>query len=376
MTTSITRSPLLKGKVDAVICTDCEGGTVRADQAFELVSEKVDDGNHVYTQVSRYDDFTAYATKRKGYNAGDTLRLFLPILKAYGLTEQHHKDFVYSRKLKVLEGADDANDILKSAGTNRFEISTSYRPFAERVADRFGIPCDRVYATPFELDKYSMDSAEASRIKRIVKEISQVTKDNPLPRMAIPGEQEPPKGRVGQTLEKLDHLIWKEMGELRCAKQILSDVAVMGGRAKVAAVYDTLHRRNVQIERAVYIGDSITDRDVLLEVRESGGVAISFNGSRHAVTAASHVAWGPSYLISAIAAELFRQLDRGALDTFAETAGRERTIFMDAGLKRYDKKLPKECEIRLYDPSKEQEWWDKSEWWREKTLGPKLGQTD
>ena len=68
--------------------TDCEGPLALNDNAFELCREFIKpDGARFFQQVSRYEDYLADVLKKPGYQAGDTLKLILPFLKAHGLTE-------------------------------------------------------------------------------------------------------------------------------------------------------------------------------------------------------------------------------------------------------------------------------------------------
>ena len=70
----------------AVYITDCEGPVTKNDNAFELTAHFVPAGDRLFSLLSRYDDVLAYAYRRRQYRAGNTLRLIVPFLKAYGAT--------------------------------------------------------------------------------------------------------------------------------------------------------------------------------------------------------------------------------------------------------------------------------------------------
>ena len=72
-----------------IFVTDCEGPISKNDNAFEFASSFVPDGGIFFALVSKYDDVLADAIKKPNYKAGDTLRLILPFLKAYGLSLIH-----------------------------------------------------------------------------------------------------------------------------------------------------------------------------------------------------------------------------------------------------------------------------------------------
>ncbi|RLA85280.1 MAG: energy-converting hydrogenase A, subunit R, partial [Deltaproteobacteria bacterium] len=67
-----------------VFVTDCEGPISKNDNAFELCCHFIPEGEKFFSLLSRYDDYLAYVEKREGYKAGDTLRLIVPFLIAFG----------------------------------------------------------------------------------------------------------------------------------------------------------------------------------------------------------------------------------------------------------------------------------------------------
>jgi energy-converting hydrogenase A subunit R len=76
-----------------VFISDCEGPISKNDNAFELTAHYVPNGERLFTVISRYDDVLAEVVKKPGYKAGDTLKLILPFLKAYGVTDRKMQKF-------------------------------------------------------------------------------------------------------------------------------------------------------------------------------------------------------------------------------------------------------------------------------------------
>ena len=124
---------------------DCEGPLALNDNAFELCREFIKpQGDRFFRQVSRYDDYLVEVAKRPGYKAGDTLKLILPFLKAHGLTNARIE--AYSRKnVTLVPGAEGAFKFLHGRDFPIFEISTSYRQFAEAVGLRLGFNKERIF---------------------------------------------------------------------------------------------------------------------------------------------------------------------------------------------------------------------------------------
>jgi len=95
-----------------VFISDCEGPISINDNAFELAGHYIEDGEKFFTIISKYDDILVDEVKREGYNAGGTLKLIIPFLKAYGAT---NKDIVEFSKENVLlvPGAKDTLGYVK-----------------------------------------------------------------------------------------------------------------------------------------------------------------------------------------------------------------------------------------------------------------------
>ncbi|HZK14843.1 MAG TPA: hypothetical protein VFC55_09995 [Desulfobaccales bacterium] len=260
--------------------TDCEGPLALNDNAFELCREFIKpQGDRFFQQVSRYDAYLVEVAKRPGYKSGDTLKLILPFLKAHGLTNAQIE--AYSRKnVTLVPGAEGAFKFLHSRDFPIFEISTSYRPFAEAVGLRLGFKKERIFSTELDLDRYSLSTAEAEELKRLQGEI-----------VAAPAIELPPDATaadlapVAEAVTVLDRIFWELLPAMEIGA-LFQEVNPMGGPEKAKAVTDSLAQTKLTMADMVYVGDSITDVQAFEAVRAGGGLAISFNGNRYAVNAA------------------------------------------------------------------------------------------
>ncbi|MBU4356168.1 MAG: hypothetical protein KJ822_12590, partial [Proteobacteria bacterium] len=259
---------------------DCEGPLALNDNAFELCREFIQpQGDRFFRQVSRYDDYLVEVAKRPGYKTGDSLKLILPFLKAHGLTNARIE--AYSRKnVTLVPGAEGAFKFLHSRDFPIFEISTSYRPFAEAVGLKLGFKKARIFATELDLDRYSLSAAEAEELKRLQGEI-----------VAAPAIELPPDAAaadlapVAEAIAVLDRIFWERLPAMEIGA-LFQEVNLIGGPEKAKAVTDSLAQTKLAMADMVYVGDSITDVPAFEAVRAGGGLAISFNGNRDAVNAA------------------------------------------------------------------------------------------
>src|SRR5665647_2758342 len=70
-----------------IYVTDCAAPLTRNGNAQQIAERFSPDGAEFFARLSKYDDFLADVVRRPGYNAGDTLRLLPPFLKAFEVTD-------------------------------------------------------------------------------------------------------------------------------------------------------------------------------------------------------------------------------------------------------------------------------------------------
>jgi len=257
--------------------TDCEGPISKNDNAFELAGHFIEKGERFFAIVSRYDDILADIIERPGYQAGDTLRLIAPFLKAHGATEKGIQE-LSRENLILLPGAKETLSQIVSM-MEAFIISTSYSPYIDALCEATGFPRDRVYCTSLEIDRYDLEEKEVLWLKERAKEISEM----PMPEItdsAISMEDLPLETR--RTIERLDEIFFSLIPSMASGK-IIEEMRCTGGREKAKAIEATLSRTGLSLREVMYVGDSITDCQAFRLVREMGGLAISFNGNGYAI---------------------------------------------------------------------------------------------
>jgi energy-converting hydrogenase A subunit R len=306
--------------------TDCEGPLALNDHAFELCRDFLQPrGDRFFRQVSRYDGYLADILKKADYRAGDTLKLILPFLKAAGLTNAQLGD--YSLKtMKLMPGAEAAFRFLHGRDFPLFEISTSYRQFAEAVGARLGFDAPRVFCTELDLDRYSLSPGEAEELRRLQAEV-----------VAAPEIQLPPgaasladlPGPVQEAIARFDQIFFEEIPALQIGV-IYREVNPVGGVEKARALSDSLTATGYSLADVIYVGDSITDAQAFEAVRAGGGLAISFNGDRHAISAAEVVAVADTAWPLALLASIFELWGKeGVLEVAApETRQKSRALVL------------------------------------------------
>ena len=279
--------------------TDCEGPISKNDNALETLSHFVPQGERLFTVVSRYDDALSDVLKRPGYEAGDTLKLVLPFLKAYDVTDEEIRQFSARNLILIAH----AGDMLRHMGSISpvYIVSTSYEHYIKALCKALEFPFEKTYCTKYSLDLYTITSEEKDCLKKAGREIAQ------LPVFKNPTDKKGVKDLPEETqtiIRRLDQIFWKTITKMPIGK-IYSDVSPVGGREKAEAMKEIADTEGVALTDIMYVGDSITDEKAFKLVRENGGLTVSFNGNQYAVRNAEIALLSSDCMITTLIADVF-----------------------------------------------------------------------
>jgi energy-converting hydrogenase A subunit R len=282
-----------------VFISDCEGPISKNDNAFEITEHFVPNGDRLFTLISKYDDVLADVTRRSGYSAGSTLKLILPFLKAYGVTDKQIESFSASNIILIANSKATLEQVRTFASA--FIVSTSYEHYIRALCKALDFPFSNTYCTRLILDKYSIDSEEISLLRRIAATITQMHMVS-IPKTAKSIEDFSPKDQ--ETVAQLDDIFWTEIPQMSIGK-IFSEVKTIGGGQKAEAIQDVAKKLDADLSDMMYVGDSITDVEAFEIVRSNGGLTVSFNGNSYAVKNAELAVLSENSSITAVIADLF-----------------------------------------------------------------------
>ena len=303
--------------------SDCEGPLSVNDNAFELSGKYIDDGEKFFQIVSRYDDILADEIKRPGYNAGGTLKLILPFLKAYGATNEDITRFSEETILMV-PGARDTLQFVYCTMPS-FIVSTSYQQYIQALCNLTGFPFENTYSTLLDMDKYSLTPREETRLMELREDVLN-----------------------DQSFENLEKIFWELIPQMSIGK-IIEDVDPVGGEGKKETVKDIMERFQFQASDLMYVGDSITDVQPLRYALEKGGLSVAFNGNGYAIDETEIAIMADNTLPISILADLFNKGGREEVIEFVNQFKEEpqRALYdypVDSQLAR---KYPKMSNIQM-----------------------------
>ncbi len=280
--------------------TGCEGPLALNDNVFQLCREFLPPlGDRFFTQLSRYGDYLADIAKLPEYQAGAILKLIGPFLKARGLSNAALREFS-AGSLGLMPGAEETYRFLHGFGFPIFEISTSYRQFAEAVGGRLGFDPEHIFGAELDLDRYPLGPGETAELRGLEEEILGTPAIELPPGAASLTELPAP---VQEAIGHLEQIFRERLPRMEIGA-LYREISPVGGAEKAGFVAASLAGTGLKLADTIYVGDSITDVPAFQAVRDGGGLAISFNGDRDALNAAevavmSDSAW-PIGLLTAI----------------------------------------------------------------------------
>ena len=285
--------------MNRVFISDCEGPISKNDNAFELASNFIPNGDKLFTNISGYDDVLAGVLRKPGYSAGSTLKLILPFFKAYGVTDKQMEEYSASNIILIANSQTTLRHV--QAIADAFIISTSYEHYIKALCKATDFPYKNTYCTHLSIDKCGITPQEKERLKNIAQEIAQMHPID-IPQAAKSTENFSQNHKV--TIQRLDEIFWVEIPKMFVGKFLL-DVVTVGGEQKAEAIRDAVKRLGEELCDVMYVGDSITDVEALKLVRASDGLSVSFNGNSYAVTNAEVAVLSESSLVTGVLADLF-----------------------------------------------------------------------
>lgn len=233
--------------------------------AYELM-KLLPSGEQVFDVIRRYDRLLAQEC-REGHEPGDALAFIVPFLIHHGLSSDDIGD--QAKNATIVAGAREL--VASLAGWQVFCITTSYEQYASRIMDRVGIARENLASTTFPIDRYR---------RSLKKEDHHMVADAERDILAM---QDGDDETIGS---RLDRFYGREL-PLTSLGPALREVRPMGGGRKLAALQRFAAAHGQSLERAVAVGDSVTDAVMLHAVNTAGGLAVAYNADERSLPCAT-----------------------------------------------------------------------------------------
>ena len=326
---------------DRIFVTNCRGFITMNNYLRDLCARFIRNGAHFYDVMLRYDELTAYVLGREEATAGNVIKWVVPFLKAHGAT--NHLVGRFGREdMRLMPGATTAMRYISSQMPS-FISTSMFEHGMMDVSDQLDTPMVETACSKMDLDTVQFSRAESRKLREMTEVITS---------LKIP---------------KVEY-------ELN-AMSLMESVTPVTSHKKAYQLLDIRRQTNIDLDSTFYMGGDNTDFQALDLVRDSGGVAVAFNGTDFAVRGSTIAILSKDSTVGAVFAEQFfsrgiesvldlaRNWDRKYLKE-AEFPDRN---LVDAMLAAHPRKLP---EVYIVDRKNVDEVAAKSAAYRKKLLGP------
>lgn len=353
---------------DKTFICSCRGFITKNDSVRDLCERFIRNGGHFYDVLARYDDLTAYVLGREEATGGRCIKWAVPFLKAFGATDHLIKKFSRETMEFMPNAARTMGYISKILPT--FISSSMYEHTMMEVMDALDAPLCEQYCSQAEIDQANFSRTEARKIRDMAEEITALRIPKVKYELNVPMEVDEADVRIIKTL---DSIFQDRMPELS-AMNLMESISIVTAHKKAYQLLDIRRQTNIDLDSTFCIGGDKSDFQTMDLVKDSGGMAISYNGSEYAVRGCNIAILSKESTAGAVfAAEFYDKGLQAVLDlasnwerSYLKKADVHDTHLMETMLAENPRKLP---EVFIIDKDNVDEISEKSDAYRKKILG-------
>jgi len=350
-----------------VICS-CWGFLTRHNDARKLCGRFIEDGEHFFDILERYDRLTSYVLNREDATAGSCYKWIVPFLKANGATD--HLIHEYSAKDMELMPNSKRTMTYISSLLPSYITTSMYEHGMMELQERLSNQLFQVADTKLCIDQCMMGRAESRRLKDTIKEINDLKLPKGFYELNVPTELLDEDVKI---IRLLDSVIPDRISEAG-AMSLMESTDAMTSHKKAYRMLDIRRLTAIDLDCTMYIGSSSTDFQPMDLVRDAGGLAIAFNGEEFAVRGCNVAILSEDTTVASVFASVFADKGSMTASEMAENWSREylrNMDFPDQGLmstflREHPDDLP---EVHLIKDSNVDEVSKRSDEFRKRILG-------
>ncbi len=258
------------------ICS-CWGFLTRNNGTRDLIDRFVRNGGHFYDVVSRYDSLCTYVLNRDISSLGHTMKITAPFLKAFGATDLQ----MHNASAETLELMPEAGTTMRYALNvmSTFITTSLYEHDVMNICDSLDIPMGNINCTELSLDAQDMSRQDA----RALRDAASIVTSLRIPKteylLDVPMELDPLDVKILKTMDDLA----AELMAMESASSMMRSMTSVGSNDKAYALLEIRRKTSIDLDGTAYIGSDTSDYQSMELVKESGGLALSFNGADFAV---------------------------------------------------------------------------------------------
>ena len=235
----------------------CDGILSGNDYARDLCARSIRNGARFFDAVSRYEDLSTYAIERDESKTRQTMKMIVPFLKAYGMTDHFAYEFA-KEDLRTIPGAADTMGYLRRL-LPTFVATGSFEHHMMALCDAIDFPIENITCTRVEFDSVENDRQEDRRLRDIANKISSMRLPKTLYTVT---ESEFLDDDDATLIRELDAIFDDELPQMEAWKAY-KDMLAIGSNEKAYAMLEIRRKTEIEFNSTAFIGSGINDFQAL-----------------------------------------------------------------------------------------------------------------
>ncbi|WP_400204103.1 hypothetical protein [Candidatus Methanomassiliicoccus intestinalis] len=291
----------------------CGEGTIFPKNVTrELCLNKIPNGSKLYDVLYSYASFSLISMERPAYRKEDTLRLILPFLRSYGLSNTSLKQY-FKTNLNLTPGSRRTMRFAQEI-TLPFLISSLYEHYVCEACEVVDIPVENTYSMSLDLDYWDISKDEESTVKKLGDEIASMPIINrPSDESTMDDISETDKN----TLSRLDEIFEDELIGLQSFR-LLSSSSPLGGEEKASSFLDIRRKTALNADDVMLVCSSDSDSLLAHMIREAGGLVVAFNATPLTLISSDIAVVSEDTTILSFLADVFQSSGKGHVEELVE----------------------------------------------------------
>jgi predicted HAD superfamily phosphohydrolase len=205
------------------------------------------------------------------------MKITAPFLKAFGATDLQ----MHNASAETLELMPEAGTTMRYALNvmSTFITTSLYEHDVMNICDSLDIPMGNINCTELSLDAQDMSRHDA----RALRDAASIVTSLRIPKteylLDVPMELDPLDVKILKTMDDLA----AELMAMESASSMMRSMTSVGSNDKAYALLEIRRKTSIDLDGTAYIGSDTSDYQSMELVKESGGLALSFNGADFAV---------------------------------------------------------------------------------------------
>jgi len=321
----------------------CHGFLTPTNSTRDLCARYMRDGGRVFDVLSRYEEVASMFLRSEKDDGNGIIKMIVPLLRAHGVTDHGAYTF-FKENLRLMPGAGQAMRYLRDLEPCFINTGALDHQMMN-VTELLGIPMTNVNCSQASFDSVDISKQEGKELRDLAAKLARMDPDEI-------GFTEEEGGTRAMGI--IDAVIAERIPEMDLFND-LSNIVSIGANEKSYTLLEIRNQTSVDFDSTFYAGSGHSDHLAMDIVRDTGGLAVSFNGCADVVCTSNIAVISPdSTVVAVLAAEFYdggiesvhELVDEWTLDHLRKKEGPDRHL-LDELLRTSGRRLPEVARVTL-----------------------------